>query len=152
MEIKIREAQERDFPAVIELIKALALFENSPEKVTNSVSLMNEERDFFRCIVAETGEGEIAGFALYYFAYYTWVGKSLYLDDIYVKETYRRMGIATALMKQVLETAVNERCKRVRWQVLEWNKGAIAMYKNLKASIDNEWLNCTIEPLFSSDL
>ena len=33
--------------------------------------------------------------SLYYFAYYTWVGKTLYLDDLYVKESYRGNGLGT---------------------------------------------------------
>jgi len=83
--------------------------------------------------------------ALCFFAYYTWVGKSLYLDDIYVMESYRGQKIGTELLKKVFEIAQKEGCKRVRWQVLNWNKPAIEMYEKIGAEIDDEWLNCSFD-------
>ncbi|MCK7488336.1 MAG: hypothetical protein MZU97_24705 [Bacillus subtilis] len=53
--------------------------------MTNSVEQMKEEKDLFRCFVAETGEGEIIGMALCLHGLFHRVGKSLYLEDIYVK-------------------------------------------------------------------
>ncbi len=145
MIISIRQATEDDFPSILSLIKELAEFENAPEQVTNSIEQMKKEKDFFQCSVAETGEKEIVGMALYYFVYYTLVGKSLYLDDLFVKENFRKHKIGTALLRKVFEIARKEDCKRVRWQVLDWNQTAIEMYKNSGAVIDNEWLNCTFD-------
>ena len=48
--------------------------------------------------MAET-EGKLVGFSLFCFVYYTWVGKSIYLDDLYVKPEARGQGIGTRLMK-----------------------------------------------------
>lgn len=145
MNISIRKAAEEDFPSVLSLIKELAAFEKSPEKVTNSVDQMREERHLFDCFVAETETGEIVGMALFFFAYFTWVGKSLYLEDIYIKEPFRKHKIGTALLKKVFEVAREENCKRVRWQVLNWNLSAIQMYKKTGAEIDDEWLNCNFD-------
>jgi GNAT superfamily N-acetyltransferase len=145
MRINIREATEGDFDSILGLIKELAAFEKSPDKVTNSVELMKREKQHFHCFVAETGENEIIGMAIYFFAYYTWVGKSLYLEDIYVKESYRRHRIGTELLGKIFEVARDEECKRVRWQVLKWNQSAIEMYKKNGAEIDSEWLNCTYD-------
>ena len=145
MHISIRKATEEDFPSILSLIKELAAFEKSPEKVTNTVDQMRQERDLFRCFVAELETGEIIGMALYFFAYFTWVGKSLYLEDIYIKEPFRKHKIGTALLRKVFEVAREEECKRVRWQVLNWNLSAIQMYKNTGAEIDDEWLNCNFD-------
>ncbi|KAF0235470.1 MAG: GCN5-like [Prolixibacteraceae bacterium] len=145
MIINIRKATEADFPAILGLIKELALFEKAPEKVTNTVEQMKEEQSLFFSIIAETKTGEIAGMALYFFAYYTWVGKSLYLDDLYVKEEYRKMKIGSALLNEVMEIASAENCKRVRWQALHWNVNAINLYKKVGAFIDEEWLNCDFD-------
>jgi len=143
--ITIRTATEVDFPAILSLIKELAAFEKASEKVTNSVELMNKEKELFRCFVAETESREIVGMALYFFAYYTWVGKSLYLEDIYVKESFRKQKIGTALLGKIFEVANEEDCKRVRWQVLSWNEAAIQMYIKNGAEIDDEWLNCNFD-------
>jgi len=142
---KIRPATAQDFPAILDLIKDLAFFEKALEKVTNTVEQMQKEQDLFHALVAETNEGEIIGFALYYFVYYTWVGKSLYLDDLYVKEAYRGQKIGSALLDKVIHFGQENNCKRIRWQVLEWNKPAIEFYKRLGGNLDGEWLNCDLE-------
>ncbi|MCU0363768.1 MAG: GNAT family N-acetyltransferase [Bacteroidales bacterium] len=145
MDITIRVAHKEDFPSVLALIKELAEFERSLDEVTNTVELMRKEQEHFRCFVAETGDKEIIGIALYFFAYYTWVGKSLYLEDIIVKKEFRGKKIGTALMEKIFEVARAEDCKRIRWQVLDWNSTAIGMYRKLGARVDNEWLNCTVD-------
>ena len=142
MIFKIRPAVEADFPAILDIIKALALFEKAPEKVTNSVEQMKAEQDYFKCLVSTNEADEIIAICLYFFAYYTWVGKSLYLDDLYVLEAYRRQGIAAALLNELFEIARIERCNRVRWQVLDWNENAIQFYNKIGATLDNEWINC----------
>lgn len=145
MKYRIRKATEEDFPAVLSLIKELAEYEKASDKVTNSVDQMKKEKDFFQCYVAETEGGEIIGMAIYYFVYYTWVGKSLYLDDIFVRKKFRKNKVGSALLSKVFESAGAEHCKRIRWQVLNWNRPAIELYRNIGATVDNEWLNCTID-------
>jgi GNAT superfamily N-acetyltransferase len=145
MSVVVRQAEESDFPAILSLIRELAEFEKSPESVTNSVDLMIKEKRYFNSFVAETSEKEIIGMAVYFFAYYTWVGKSLYLEDIYVKESYRRQQVGAALLRKVFDTAREENCKRVRWQVLDWNENAIAFYRKCGAEINSDWLNCTFD-------
>jgi len=145
MDISIRQANEADFPAILSMIKELAAFEKAPEEVTNSVEQMIREKELFGCFVAETGSNEIIGMALYFFAYYTWVGKSLYLEDLYIKEEYRRNKVGSALLRKIFEVASSEGCQRVRWQVLNWNKSAIEMYRKSGAEIDDEWLNCNFD-------
>jgi len=145
MKLNIRKACDSDFSEILNMIKELALFEKAPEKVTNSVEQMINEKELFGCFVAENENNEIIGMALYFFAYYTWVGKSLYLDDIYVKKEYRGNKVGSALMKKIFEVAIVENCNRVRWQVLKWNSPAIEMYKKINATIDGEWYNCDFD-------
>ena len=142
MNIKLRPATEADFTEILGMIKELALFEKAPEKVTNSVEQMQREKDFFRCIMAENEDGIIVGMALYFFAYYTWVGKSLYLDDLYIKPPYRGNGIGTMLLKEIMKISKEEKCTRIRWQVLDWNTPAIDLYKKMGMTLDEEWINC----------
>jgi len=144
--MNIRPATENDFPAIFALVKGLAVFQNMPEKVLNSVEQMNEEKDLFKCFVAETDDHQIVGIASYFFAYYTWVGKSLYLDDLYVLEEYRGQKIGSKLLNAIFEAARNENCKRVRWQVSDWNTSAIEFYKKCGAEIDHEPCNCDFNP------
>lgn len=144
-EYTIRTAEENDFPKILEMIKDLALFEKAPEKVINSVDFMKQEKNLFGCYIAETESGKIIGMALYFYAYFTWVGKSLYLDDLYVLPDYRGQGIGTDLLDKIFETAKLEKCRRLRWQVIHWNTPAIKMYEKAGATIDNDWINCDFD-------
>jgi len=110
---------------------------------------MQADRGHFDFFVA-ISNGEVIGMAIYFFAYFTCVGKSLYLDDLYVKPEFRGKGIAKQLVNNVFKTAKSNNCKRVRWQVLDWNANAIEMYKKLGANLDTEWINCDfVEPTIS---
>ena len=150
MSYTIRPAVEADFPAILDIIKALALFEKAPERVTNTVEQMKAEKEYFRCLVAVSDDNVVIAICLYFFAYYTWVGKSLYLDDLYVLEPYRRKGIASALLHELFEIARKEKCNRLRLQVLNWNENAIFFYEKIGATIDDEWLNCDFDLNFNA--
>lgn len=143
MTYTIRTATEADFPAMMEMVQALAAFEEASEAVINDVEKMKAEQSLFKAFVVEV-EGEIIAMAIYFFAYYTWIGKSLYLDDLYVKKAYRGQGIGSALLARVMEVAKQQHCRRVRWQVLNWNKKAINVYEKAGAEIDNSWSNCDL--------
>ena len=145
MSYQYRTATSADFPAMLGLIQELALFEKAPEKVTNSVAQMEQEQDLFEAIVVEDAEGNIVAMALYFFAYYTWVGKSLYLDDLYVQPAHRGQGIGSELLRRLFKVAQTHHCKRVRWQVLDWNEPAIQLYKKSGATLDNTWYNCDFD-------
>jgi GNAT superfamily N-acetyltransferase len=142
MSIAIRKATEKDFTAILELVKGLATFQGTPEKVTNTIEQMREEKNLFECFVAENEKKEIVGMASYSFIYYTWVGKSLYLDDLYVRESHRGQKIGSRLLNKIFEVAKTENCKRVRWQVSEWNTNALEFYKKCGAEVDHECCNC----------
>ena len=144
MKLKIRKANEEDFPAIFSLIQELASFEKAPEKLTNSVEQMIEEKKHIQCFVAETESKEIIGIAQYFFAYFTWSGKSLYLGDLYVKEKYRKKKVGLKLFNKIVEVAKEENCKRLTWQVLNWNNSAIEFFKRLGAEMDKEWIDFNI--------
>lgn len=144
MEIIIRSANETDYAQIVDLFKDFATFEKLPEKMTNSVDRMIIEKDFFNCFVAETSDNRIIGYVTYFFCYYTWIGKSLYMDDLYVTPEYRANGIGTKLINSVIEFAKKSQCHKLRWQVSEWNKSAIDFYKNIGAMIDNVEQNCDL--------
>lgn len=144
MTISIRTATPEDYPAILGLIKELAEFEKEPDQVKNSVAQMHDEDDHFEALVV-TENDVVIGMALYFYAYFTWVGKSMWLDDLYVKPEYRGHGIASQLIEQLKEIARIKGCKQIRWQVLEWNENAIKLYEKIGAQLDPAWHICKIE-------
>lgn len=142
MDFNIRPATKADFPQVLELIKELAIFEKEPEAVEITVEDLENEglepNALFKCLIAEN-ETEILGMALFYFRFSTWKGRSLHLEDLIVRKSYRGKGIGEALYKKVMEFAIDNKIKRVAWEVLDWNVDAINFYKKTGAKILDEW-------------
>jgi len=144
MEIRIRKAKREDCAAALELIKELAVFEKEPAAVEVTLAQFEEDgfgtRPIYDLLIGEL-DGKIRGMALYYEKYSTWKGRALYLEDLIVTESARGKGLGLALFKAVIQEAYDRASGRMEWQVLDWNQPAIDFYKNLGASIEDEWLN-----------
>jgi ribosomal protein S18 acetylase RimI-like enzyme len=145
MTVSIRPATIEDMDSVLLLIKELAAYENSPNEVIVTAEQLKldgfGEQKVFDCFVAETTERKLIGMALYYTGYSTWKGKTLYLEDFLVNETYRKNGVGQKLFDTVVEEAKNRKVKRMDWQVLNWNEPAINFYKKNNSILDEEWTN-----------
>lgn len=152
MNTTIRQAKIEDMQAVLKLIKELAIYENSPNEVTNTIENLEQDgfgKDkVFDCLVVDY-EGEVIAFALFYTGYSTWKGKTLYLEDFLVSEKLRGQGIGKQLFDRVILEAKLKGAKRMDWQVLDWNLPAINFYKKYNATLDGEWINGR---LFENDL
>ncbi len=143
----IRKGEEKDLPAVFELIKELADYEKELHQVTNTVAQMKidgfGENPIFDFFVAED-QGNIVGISIFYYRYSTWKGKRLYLEDIVVTQEKRGEGFGKQLFDATINKAKKERCTGMMWQVLDWNKPAIEFYKKYNADFDGEWFNCSL--------
>lgn len=145
--INIRKGTPKDIPAVLKLIRELALYEKAPQEVTNTEEAMNRdgfgENPVFSLLVAEMEE-QVVGMAIYFIKYSTWKGKGVYLDDIVVNEKFRGQGIGKLLLDEVIRDCKSMGAKQLHWQVLDWNEPAIGFYKNYDATFDTEWINCKL--------
>ena len=142
MEITIRLATPDDMSQVLELIKELAVFEKEPLAVEVNVEELQKsgfgENPSFRCWVSEV-EQEIVGMALVYFRFSTWKGRTVHLEDLVVKASMRGKGVGEALYKEVLKYGYQQDVKRVQWEVLAWNEGAIKFYERSGAKVLRDW-------------
>jgi GNAT superfamily N-acetyltransferase len=147
MDIRIRKAEEKDCPKLLELIRELAVYERAPDEVTVTPEEFKEagfgKRPVWEAFVAEVNE-QIQGFALYYIRYSTWKGCRLYLEDILVTEAMRHKGIGTKLFESVLMEAKGKGYNGITWQVLDWNQPAIDFYKKYHSQFEPGWLNATL--------
>lgn len=138
----IRKGEPTDMPAVLDLITELAVFERQPEAVlVTAADLVRDgfqENPLFHTFVAEL-DGAIVGMALYYYRYSTWKGKTIHLEDLILKEKFRKQGIGFALYQKVIETGFNEGVRRIEWNVLDWNTPAIEFYKKTGAEVFDDW-------------
>jgi GNAT superfamily N-acetyltransferase len=150
--IRIRPATVHDAALLRTMIRELAEYEQELQLVTiREEDLARDgfgERPRFRALVGEW-EGKPAGYALFFDYFSTWVGHGLFLEDLFVREKFRRQGIGRALLAEVARIAVNEHCYGIHWEVLDWNEKAIALYKALGAEFRDQWrpVLLTGEPL-----
>lgn len=92
MNIKHRKATKSDLSVIIDLIKELAAYERAPGEVT--VTLDDLKNDGFGKnpvyeIILAKNNSKILDMAFYFYAYSTWKGKCIYLEDIIVHEAHR---------------------------------------------------------------
>ena len=139
----IRKGTPTDMPAVLNLIKELAIFEKEPNAVVITVDdLLRDgfgESPLFHTFVAEV-DNQIIGTALYYYRYSTWKGRTIHLEDLIVKEDKRGSGAGFALYSEVIRQGKRDNVRRIEWNVLDWNTPAIEFYEKSGARILNDWL------------
>jgi GNAT superfamily N-acetyltransferase len=147
---RIRPAIATDVPLIRALVQELAEYEREPHSVLiteeqllrDGFSPNPEDGRYFECLIAEveTENGSApAGFALYFPIYSTWRGRSVHLEDLFVRPEFRGHGIGKALLGQVAAIAIERGCARLQWDVLEWNKPAIDFYQSLDAAMLDDW-------------
>jgi GNAT superfamily N-acetyltransferase len=143
LSIQIRPAIPGDEVDIMRLVKALALYEKAPEQVVNTEKeLYTDLFDLKICdALVAVHLQRIIGFALFYTNYSTWKGKCLYLEDIFVEESYRQRKVGSQLFDEVVRIAQTRGVRRMDWQVLEWNTPALSFYRKKGAVLDPEWVN-----------
>ena len=138
----VRKGQKDDMPAVLDLIKELAIFEKEPNAVVVTESdLVRDgfsENPLFYTFIAEV-EGQIIGMALYYYRYSTWKGKTIHLEDLIVKENMRGTGAGYALYSEIMKQGKKDNVRRIEWNVLDWNTPAIDFYNKSGAKLLEDW-------------
>jgi len=86
-------------------------------------------------------DGKPAGYAMIFETFSSFLAKpTIYLEDIFVDEPFRGRRIGQAFFKFLAALALERGCGRMEWQVLDWNKPAIAFYEKTGAARMAEWL------------
>ncbi|HXB62850.1 MAG TPA: GNAT family N-acetyltransferase [Acidobacteriaceae bacterium] len=141
--LQLHPATPADVPQMLAYVRELAEYEREPESVVaTEADLLRDgfgKNPRFGCVMAEWN-GEPAGFALYFYNYSTWKGRSgIHVEDLFVRPAFRGLGIGKALLLRVAAIAHTEQCGRLQWDVLAWNEPAIAFYEKMGASMMTEW-------------
>ena len=141
--LSIRAATLNDVALLKALIFELAEYERKRDQVVISEADLVRDgfgpQPKFRALIAEW-DGQAAGYALFFGFYSSWEGRpGLFLEDLFVRQTFRGKGIGKALLANVAGIAKRENCYGVRWEVLDWNQPAIDFYKRLGATFLDQW-------------
>ena len=143
MSFIIRQGEKKDAQAILNLIKELAVFEKLPNEVEITTNDLIKDgfssQPKFKTFVAQETDGTVIGMAWFYERYSTWKGTVIHLEDLVVTETKRNIGAGKALYSEVLKYASEQQCKRVVWDVLDWNTNAINFYESTGAKVLEDW-------------
>jgi GNAT superfamily N-acetyltransferase len=139
----IRAATVADAGTIVRLIRALAEFEKLADEVRiTEADVLRDgfgERPCFECLLAEV-DGEAVGFALFFANYSTFEGRpGIFVEDLYVAETARGLGIGRQLLARLARLAVERGCPRLDLSVLHWNP-ARGFYDRLGFLHMTDWL------------
>ncbi len=143
MALTIRAAGPADAATIVRLVRALAAYENLLDRVRITEADVLRDgfgaRRHFECLLAEVA-GDAVGFALFYPNYSTFDGRpGLYVEDLFVAEAARELGIGRKLMARLASLALERGCSRMSLAVLDWNP-ARDFYRRLAFSKVDEWL------------
>jgi GNAT superfamily N-acetyltransferase len=139
--VPVRPATFADISHIAELIRELAVYEEleheiewrSPDQLA---AHLFGEGAAASVLMAETNEGEVAGFALFFPTFSTFLGRpGLWLEDLFVRPEHRGQGYGVALLHAVRARTSG----RVEWAVLDWNEPSIRFYRALGAEPIEGW-------------
>lgn len=140
--LTIRAATIADAALLRRLIWELAEYEKAADQVRTTEADIARDgfgaNPQFRAVIAEW-QGQPAGYALFFSFYSTWRGTGLFLEDLFVRPDFRGRGVGKALLASVARVAEHENGAFIRWEVLNWNQPAIALYKALGADFFYDW-------------
>lgn len=140
--LTFRDAERKDIPLVLSFIRQIAEYEKMSDAVIADEKTLEKyifDQKRAEVFFAMEDNKEI-GFALYYFNFSTFVGRSgLYLEDVFIKEEYRHKGYGKAILKKLAEKARDLNCGRMEWVCLNWNRPSIAFYTSLGAIPMSDW-------------
>lgn len=113
--------------------------------LTLDLPVDDPERDVFRSAEGPLDDVAVAGFVLFFPNYSTFLAKpGFYVEDLFVRECYRRKGLGRMLLTAVARQAVRMGYGRVEWVVLDWNANAIRFYEEMGAKVLQDWRLCRL--------
>ena len=65
--------------------------------------------------------------------------KGLYLEDVFIKEAYRNLGIGKEVFRYLIKKAKETNCGRIEWSCLSWNENSLKFYNKIGAKTQDEW-------------
>ena len=143
MSTRIRPANPADIPLILSLIRDLAEYERLSHACIATESDLKLHlfgpRPAAECVIGEL-DSTPEGFALFFTSFSTFLARpGIYLEDLYVRPHARGRGLGKALLAHLAALAIDRRCGRLEWSVLDWNEPSIGFYKNLGATPMDEW-------------
>jgi GNAT superfamily N-acetyltransferase len=154
--VRVRRADRRDWPRMVELYRELAGFERLPPPSDDEAAKLGGmifDVGKLQALVAEL-DGKVEGMAIYSES----IGSSfrarpmIFLEDLAVSGAVRSRGVGAALMAELAREGVARGALRMEWAVLDWNVDAMRFYRRLGAGPRQDWVQYTLDEAGMKDL
>lgn len=141
--VTIEKVNVENFDDFLTLIAKLAEYEKlAPPNAEAKQRLRRDclsDKPKYRAFIGKVG-AKYVSYVIFFFTYSSFLAlPTLYLEDIFVLEEYRRHGAGKAMFDFIKSTAKGEGCGRIEFTVLTWNKSAQKFYEKNKAKCLEEW-------------
>ncbi len=154
-ELTIRLAKREEAPTILKFVKDFAKYEKMSKLVTlteDDIVTNIFDKGYARVLFMEV-ENRVIGFAIYFYSFSTFIGKSvLYLEDLFIENGMRGKGYGKEVLAYLAKTALVKECVRFEWSCLRWNKPSIAIYEKMKATQMREFIKFRLDGKELDDL
>lgn len=144
----IRNAQSADCARILDLMKELAIFEGYDESFKVGLS------DLKYCLLEQTNIGvlvatvdnRVEGILVYFFQPYTYdLCPWLVIKELYISSEHRSLGLGGQLFENVKKIGLENKCSKIKWEVLTDNIEAQKFYYRHGARIESDWRIMSID-------
>jgi phosphinothricin acetyltransferase len=132
----IRDARTGDLPATLAIynhavVHTTASYDYSPRSVERHQAWFAAKQESGLPVLVAEREGQVAGYASYG-PFRAWDGYRFTVEhSVYVDEAHRRRGIASALMRQLLERAQGQGLHLMVAGIDAGNAGSLELHRRL---------------------
>jgi GNAT superfamily N-acetyltransferase len=142
--VVIEKVYAENFKDFLGLITKLAGFEKlAPPDQDAQIRLRRDclgDKPKYQAFMGKVGDKYVS-YVIFFFTYSSFLAlPTLFLEDIFVLEEYRRSGVGKKMFDFLKETAKREGSGRIEFTVLKWNKSAQEFYEKNRAKCLDEWL------------
>jgi len=135
--VVIEKVDAKTFDAFLGLIDKLAEYEKlAPPDEAAKTRLRRDclsDKPKYQAFVGKFGDKYVS-YVIFLFTYSSFLAlPTLFLEDIFVLEEYRRHGVGKKMFAFLREIAKREGCGRIEFTVLKWNKSAQEFYARNRA-------------------
>jgi GNAT superfamily N-acetyltransferase len=135
--IVIEQVDAKNFDEFLGLIDKLAEYEKllSPDEEAKRRLRRDclSGKPKFQAFVGKI-DTKYVSYVIFFFTYSSFLAlPTLFLEDIFVLEEYRRQGMGKKMFDFLKETAKREGCGRIEFTVLKWNTSAQEFYEKNRA-------------------
>ncbi len=134
----IRKVGAENFDDFLGLINKLAEYEKLAPPTEEAQKRLHDDclsdKPKYHAFIGKLDDKSV-GYIIYFFTYSSFLAMpTLFLEDIFVLDQYRRLGVGKQLFDYLKSVAKKEGCGRIEFTVLKWNQLAQAFYEKNNAN------------------